>query len=59
MEEARAANAKLSSVDAERFTELYGSWPGAREAYTIVVDGTHLGRDEVLAAVIEHCEATA
>ena len=59
IEEALEANAKRTSVDAERFTELYGILPEQREPYTIVLDGTHLGRDEVLAAVIEHLEATA
>ena len=39
--------------------QLYGLLPEEREPYTIVLDATHLGREEVLAAAVEHLEALA
>ena len=59
IEEALKANQKRTAVDAERFMQLYGILPEEREPYTIVLDATHLGREEVLAAAVEHLEALA
>jgi cytidylate kinase len=58
-EQALAANANRTAVDAERFTELYGILPEQREPYTIVLDATHLSREQVLAAAIEILEASS
>ena len=59
LEEAIEANAKRTAVDAERFMELYGILPQQREPYTIVLDGTNLSREQILAAAIEILEASA
>tara|TARA_B110000967_G_scaffold186989_1_gene208557 strand:- start:914 stop:1462 length:549 start_codon:yes stop_codon:yes gene_type:complete len=52
IEEALIANKKRSSVDAERFIELYQLLPEQREPYTSLLDATNLGSEEVLAATI-------
>ena len=52
IEEAIIANKKRSSVDAERFMELYQLLPEQREPYTSLLDATNLGSEEVLAATI-------
>ena len=57
LEEALEANEKRTAVDATRFMELYGLLPEQREPYTIVLDGTNLSREQILAAVIEILEA--
>ncbi len=57
LEEALEANEKRTAVDATRFIELYGLLPEQREPYTIVLDGTNLSREQILAAVIEILEA--
>ncbi|MDC0656222.1 AAA family ATPase [Candidatus Poseidoniaceae archaeon] len=59
IEEALQANKKRSSVDAERFMELYQILPEQREPYTTVLDATNLGSEEVLAAVISILEEKA
>ena len=56
IEDALEANKKRSSVDAERFMELYQILPEQREPYTTVLDATNLGSEEVLAAVISILE---
>ena len=57
LEEALEANEKRTAVDATRFMELYGLLPEQREPYTIVLDGTNLSREQILAAGIEILEA--
>jgi len=52
IEDALAANKKRSTVDAERFMELYQLLPEQREPYTSLLDATNLGSEEVLAATI-------
>lgn len=59
IEDALEANKKRSSVDAERFMELYQILPEQREPYTTVLDATNLGSEEVLAAVISILEEKA
>ena len=59
IEKALEANMKRSSVDAERFMELYQILPEQREPYTTVLDATNLGSEEVLAAVISILEEKA
>ena len=59
IEDALEANKKRSSVDAERFMELYHILPEQREPYTTVLDATNLGSEEVLAAVISILEEKA
>ena len=59
IEGALEANKKRSSVDAERFMELYQILPEQREPYTTVLDATNLGSEEVLAAVISILEEKA
>ena len=59
IEEALEANKKRSSVDAERYMELYQILPEQREPYTTVLDATNLGSEEVLAAVISILEEKA
>lgn len=57
LDEALEANEKRTAVDATRFMELYALLPEQREPYTIVLDGTNLSREQILAAVIEILEA--
>tara|TARA_Y100000766_G_scaffold285352_1_gene308138 strand:+ start:4085 stop:4633 length:549 start_codon:yes stop_codon:yes gene_type:complete len=52
IERALEENKKRSSVDAERFLELYQLLPEQREPYTSLLDATNLGSEEVLAAAI-------
>ncbi len=52
IEAALEENKKRSSVDAERFMELYQLLPEQREPYTSLLDATNLGSEEVLAATI-------
>ena len=59
IEDALEANKKRTSVDAERFMELYQILPEQREPYTTVLDATNLGSEEVLAAVISILEEKA
>jgi cytidylate kinase len=59
IEDALEANKRRSSVDAERFMELYQILPEQREPYTTVLDATNLGSEEVLAAVISILEEKA
>jgi cytidylate kinase len=59
IEDALEANKKRSSVDAERFMELYQILPEQREPYTTVLDATNLGSEEVLAEVISILEEKA
>tara|TARA_B110000444_G_scaffold255724_1_gene290644 strand:- start:29350 stop:29901 length:552 start_codon:yes stop_codon:yes gene_type:complete len=56
IEEALEQNKKRSSVDAERFMELYQLLPEQREPYTTVLDATNLASEEVLAAIISILE---
>ena len=49
--QALEANAKRSSVDAARFSELYNIQPQDPEAYTHVLDAGEMSIDEVLSAV--------
>ena len=56
IEKALEENSKRSSVDAERFMELYQLLPEQREPYTTLLDATNLGSEEVLAAAISILE---
>ena len=56
IEQALEENRKRSSVDAERFMELYQLLPEQREPYTSLLDATNLGSEEVLAAAISILE---